>query len=75
MNLKTEILRRIWQYVETSNPGTLIRLSDQEIVENLTKQVKNTLLLSSEDINTLSRYLEARIPLIRDLAYSKLAVS
>ncbi|MEM8718586.1 MAG: hypothetical protein AAGE84_04660 [Cyanobacteria bacterium P01_G01_bin.39] len=75
MNLKTEILRRIWQSVETSNPGALIRLSDQEIVENLTSQVKNTLPLSSEDINILGRYLEARIPLIRDLAYSKLAVS
>ena len=71
---RAKILRRIWQFVETSSPHTLIGLSDREIVENLVEQVRNILPLSSEDINVLSRYLEARTPLIRDLAYSKLAL-
>ena len=33
MALETGILRKMWRFVETSNPYTIVKLSDQEIIE------------------------------------------
>lgn len=75
MTLNTTVLRRMWRFVETSNPYTITRLSDEEIVQNLIRQVEGIAPLSHEDLDILSRYIMARTPLIRDLAQSKLVAS
>ena len=74
MALETGILRKMWRFVETSNPYTIVKLSDQEIIENLTRQVSNISFLTSDDIQILSAYIAARTTLIRDLAQSKLVL-
>ncbi len=75
MNLDIKILRRMWRFVETSNPYAIIKQSDEEIVGNLIRQVESISPLPSEDINLLAKYIAARTPLIRDLAQSKLIMS
>lgn len=75
MTLDTNILRRMWRFVETSNPYTINKLSDEEIVQNIIRQVESISPLGSEDMNMLTKYIAARIPLIRDLAQSKLVMS
>ena len=75
MNLDIKILRRMWRFVETSNPYTIIKQSDEEIVHNLIRQVESISPLPSEDINLLAKYISARTALIRDLAQSKLVMS
>ena len=75
MNLDIKILRRMWRFVETSNPYTIIKQSDEEIVRHLIRQVESISPLPSEDINLLANYIAARTPLIRDLAQSKLVMS
>jgi len=74
MTLDTKILRRMWRFVETTNPYILTELSDEEIVRNLIRQVQSISPLSSEDVNLLAQYITARTPLIRDLAQSKLVM-
>ena len=75
MNLDIKILRRMWRFVETSNPYAIIKQSDEEIVRNLIRQVESISPLPSEDTNLLAKYIAARTPLIRDLAQSKLVMS
>ena len=73
MTLDTKTLRRMWSFVETSNPQIIAKLSDEEIVARLTEQVGNMSPLNLNDSDVLSRYISARTPLIRDVAYSKMA--
>ena len=75
MALETRILRRMWRFVETSNPYNIVKLSDREIAENLIKQVSGISSLSSDEITILNNYITARTPLIRDLAQSKLVLN
>ena len=73
MTLNTKTLRTIWNFVETSNPRVLLKLSDEEIVARLIQQVQDLSYLDSDDSDLLSRYISARTALIKDLAYSKMA--
>lgn len=73
MPLDTQTLRRMWSFVETSNPYTITKLSDAELVTRLIQQVESMSPLNLDDSDILSRYISARTPLIRDLAYSKIA--
>lgn len=71
MDLEVKIMRMMWASVETSNPGSLLSLSDRELIEKLIGEIEKALFLSAEDTHTLSKYIGSRTPLIRDLAYAK----
>ena len=73
MTLDTNTLRRMWNFVETSNPHIIIKLSDDEIVQRLIKQVESISPLNLDKHEVLCSYISARTPLIRDLAHSKMA--
>ncbi len=75
MTLDTKILRRMWRFVETGNPYAIAKLSDEEIVQNLIRQVESISPLAAEDLKLLANYITDRTPLIRDLAQSKLVMS
>lgn len=66
-------IRRIWSNVEATDTETILQLSDKELVDKLQQQIQNKFLLNPEDTDTLRNYLMERIPLIRDLAYSRLS--
>lgn len=71
MTLNTQILHRMWTFVDTYNPHTILTLSDKDLTQKLTGQVESISALSLEEIDTLKHYISARIPLIKDLAYSR----
>ena len=71
MDLDIKIIRTIWAFVETSNPGSLLKLSDSELIQKLIDEVEKASSLSPEDSQTLSEYVGLRTPLIRDLVYAK----
>jgi hypothetical protein len=61
----------MWTFVETSNPNSLLKLSDREIIQQLIQQVDSVSTLSLEDNYHLSQYIASRTVLIRDMADSK----
>lgn len=71
MDLDVKIIRMIWAFVETANPGSLLKLSDRELIQKLIDEVEQASFLSPEDSRTLSKYIGSRTLLIRDLAYAK----
>ena len=72
MDLDIKIIRMMWAFVETSNPGSLVKLSDSELIQKLIEEIEKSSFLSSEESKNLSKYVGSRTPLIRDLAYAKL---
>ena len=71
MNLETRMIRMIWTLVETSNPYSLIKLSDSELIQKLLTEVERVSSLSSIESKIISQYIGSRTVLIRDLAYAK----
>ena len=72
MNLEIKIIRMMWTFVETSNPYNLLKLSDNELIQQLIGEVARVSSLSPEDSQNLSKYIGSRTLLIRDLANSKM---
>ncbi|MDJ0636151.1 MAG: hypothetical protein QNJ34_23415 [Xenococcaceae cyanobacterium MO_188.B29] len=71
MDLETKIIRVFWSLVETSNPYSLLKLSDCELIQQLIDEVERVFSLSSDESKILAQYIGSRTVLIRDLAYSK----
>ncbi len=74
MHLEAKIIRMLWTLVEASNPYTLLKLSDHELIQKLLYEVEQLSFLSSDESKILSRYIGSRTVLIRDLADSKKAL-
>ena len=73
MALETKIIRKLWSFVETSNPYNLMELSDRELIQKLIYEVERVSSLNSDESKVLSQYIGLRTLLIRDLAYAKLS--
>lgn len=71
MNIEVKVIRTIWKLVETSNPHSILNLSNQELRQKLMMQVAGLFSLTEEDNFALSKYIDSKQLLIRDLAYAK----
>ncbi|MBW4694559.1 MAG: hypothetical protein KME27_22655 [Lyngbya sp. HA4199-MV5] len=70
--MSPSMLRQFWFIVETSQSQTLLNLDDNGLVQWLLKQLKTQRSLDHDEVNAFSHYIHARLPLIRDLANSRL---
>ena len=64
-------MRHVWSVIEETETKTILNLNDTDLIGQLLKQLENKKLLSSEQINEMSTYISARVPLLRDLAQSR----
>lgn len=67
------ILRQFWSLIETTQSSVLLGLDDTNLVQWLLRQMRQERSLNLDEATALSAYIRARLPLIRDLAYSRLA--
>lgn len=65
-------MRHVWSVIEETETKTILNLNDTDLLRQLLKQLENKKLLSSEQINEMSTYISLRVPLIRDLAQSRM---
>ncbi|QZZ20286.1 hypothetical protein J5X98_23990 [Leptothermofonsia sichuanensis E412] len=68
------MLRQLWSLVETTQSNVLLNLDDTSLVQWLLKQLINQRSLNHEETVIFSTYIRSRLPLIRDLARSRLTV-
>nr|WP_238361120.1 hypothetical protein [Iningainema tapete] len=66
-------LRHFWSVVEETQTSTLLKVNDADLVQQLLKQLQNRSVYTREEMSTISDYISARIPLIRDLAQARMA--
>ena len=65
------IMRQLWSIVEATHTVTLLQLDDASLVQWLVKQITNQAFLDPHEIDFLCDYIQARLSLIRDLAYER----
>lgn len=65
------IMRQLWSIVEATHTVTLLQLDDASLVQWLVKQITNQAFLDPHETDFLCDYIQARLSLIRDLAYER----
>jgi len=68
------MLRQLWSLVETTQSNLLLNLDDDSLVQWLLRQLTTQRSLDSQEADTFSRYIQSRLPLIRDVAHSRRAI-
>lgn len=71
--VNSSLLRHLWSVVDETQTSTLLKFNDADLIQQLLTQMKNKILLSSEEISIINAYISSRVPLIRDLALARLA--
>jgi hypothetical protein len=66
------LMRQLWLLVEGTQATLLLTLEDEPLVQRLTRQMQDSSIMDADARNALSLYLEAKLPLIRDVAQSRL---
>jgi hypothetical protein len=67
------MLRQIWSLVETTQANMLLSLDDASLIDWILRNLKQKQNLDGSQVNALDNYLHAKVSLIRDLAYQKVA--
>jgi hypothetical protein len=65
-------LRQFWTIVESSQASTLVRLDDVSLAESLLRQLRSYQILDAHESQLVSEYIQAKLPLIRDLASQRM---
>lgn len=66
-------LRQIWLIIDQTQTLMLLSLSDSELIQRIQGQLKAQRLITNSELNAVGVYINSRIPLIRDLAASRLS--
>jgi hypothetical protein len=66
------LMRQLWLLVEGTQATLLLTLEDEPLVQRLTRQMQDSSIMDADARNALNLYLEAKLPLIRDVAQSRL---
>ena len=67
-SIQASLIRQVWEVIEQTHSGVLLRLNDQELVRQLLVQLQNRRTLNCQEVEGVSHYLSDRTLLIRDLA-------
>jgi len=70
--MSPSMLRQLWSVVETSQSQLLLNLDDSSLVLWLLKQLKTQRSLDHDEANAYTHYIHSKLPLIRDLAGSRM---
>ncbi len=65
-------LRQFWNIVESSQASMLVRLDDVSLVDSLLCQFRSYQILDAHESQLVSEYIQAKLPLIRDLASQRM---
>ncbi|MEA5597510.1 hypothetical protein [Rivularia sp. UHCC 0363] len=65
-------MRYVWSVIEETETNTLLNLNDADLLKQLLNQLESKNLLSGEQIGAMGAYISSRVPLIRDLAHSRM---
>ena len=72
--MKPCLLRQFWQLIEETQASQLVNLDDASLVQSLTRQlIDGNILVDGTEANAIGHYIRSKTPLIRDMAYERLA--
>lgn len=66
------LLRQLWSLVETTQTQLLLNLDDDSLAQWLMRQLGSQQALNYAEKDVINDYIQSHLPLIRDLAQSRL---
>lgn len=69
-----KMMRQLWALVDTTQVSTLLQIDDSALVQLLLKQLTAEQPIDPQVAHSLNSYIQAKLPLIRDTAESRLCV-
>lgn len=66
-----KVMRQFWSLIEVTQTHILLSLDDASLVQWLAHQLGQQNLLNLENVEDCTNYINARLPLIRDLAHAR----
>jgi muconolactone delta-isomerase len=67
--MNTGTLRQLWTVIEETQTHKLQRLNDADLVKQLLNQLHSRQPLTTEETRIIRVYLDAKLPLIRDIVW------
>jgi hypothetical protein len=62
------IVRQLWTLVESAQVATLLQFDDAALVQLLLQQLTEQQPIDAQTASNLDRYIQSKLPLIRDTA-------
>ncbi|MBE9044859.1 hypothetical protein IQ255_10650 [Pleurocapsales cyanobacterium LEGE 10410] len=67
-NIESSIIHAVWSSVETINKKALLQLNDNDLIEQIIKQIERNSAFKLHDRQSLMDYISSKVRLIRDIA-------
>jgi hypothetical protein len=74
-SIQPVLIRQLWLLIEGTQATLLLTLEDGPLVQRLSRQMQDSSIMDASACRDINRYLEAKLPLIRDVARSRLEPS
>ncbi len=68
------MMQQLWAIIESTQVSILLQFEDSALVDLLLKQVVTEQAIDNQAMGGLDTYIQAKLPLIRDIAASKLCM-
>ncbi|HEY9749098.1 MAG TPA: hypothetical protein V6C63_10490 [Allocoleopsis sp.] len=69
-----KMMRQLWSVVDTIQVSTLLQFDDSALAQLLLRQFAAEQPIDAQAAHSLNTYIQAKLPLIRDTAESRLCV-
>ena len=66
-----KVMRQLWSLIEVTQTHILLSLDDASLVQWLAQQLGSQGFLNTENAKDCADYINARLPLIRDIAQDR----
>lgn len=65
------LLRQLWSVIDTAHSSHILSLDDQGLVNWVMEQLSHQSPLDHGELNQVTRYIQSKVTLIRDMAQSQ----
>lgn len=65
------LLRQLWSVIDTAHSSHILSLDDQGLVNWVMEQLRHQSPLDKGELNQVSRYIQSKVTLIRDMAQNR----
>lgn len=69
--MSPRLLRQLWSVIDAAHSNHILSLDDQRLANWLLEQLCHQSSLDNVELNQANRYIQSKLPLIRDMAQSK----
>lgn len=70
--LTSRLLRYLWSIIEDTNVYAILKYSDNDLLQFLVIALNEKIPMTAEEVASVNNYIYSRLPLIRDVAISRL---